>query len=89
MFKRFKQRKANKKTVNNSKLNMSEWFLINEIKENPNTTVFKISNKYNLVYQQVKRVMDKLKDKKLIIVTQNPKNKRENFLIIKEKKPLS
>ena len=81
MFKRFKQGKANKKTVNNSKLNMSEWFLINEIKENPNTTVFKISNKYNLVYQQVKRVMDKLKDKKLIIVTQNPNNKRENFLI--------
>lgn len=85
MFNIFKPGKANKKTVKNSKLNMSEWFLINEIKENPNTTVFKISNKYNLIYQQVKRVLDRLKDKQLIEVKQNPNNKRENFLLFKGK----
>jgi len=77
--------KINKKKIESNKFNMSEWFLINEISQNPKTTVKIISNKYNLIYQNVKRVLDKLKKKDLITVTQNPNNKRENLLYIKEK----
>jgi DNA-binding MarR family transcriptional regulator len=84
MFNIFKPGKANKKTVKNSKLNMSELFLINEIKQNPDITISKIAKKYNLIYQQVKRVLDRLKEKGVIEVKQNPSNKRENIITIKK-----